>query len=121
MRADGSVIAQARVTALPPGVEDYMLLDCSQGMPSGSPRWYTMDDVIMGGVSSSALRFEPQEQAAVFSGLVTTDSNGGFASVRSEPWSGWTFAPSRGVRMMVKGDGRTYKLNAKVREWHVLW
>ena len=41
-----------------------------------------IDDRVMGGVSRSALRFDPAGHA-VFAGLVSADNNGGFASVRS--------------------------------------
>lgn len=46
---------------------------------------------------------------------MTTAFNGGFASVRSLPWAGWAaLGRGGGVRMLVRGDGRTYKLNLKV-------
>ena len=47
-------------------------------------------------------------------GNVTTERNGGFASVRSEDWGGFLgLQTSVGIRMVVSGDGRTYKLSAK--------
>jgi hypothetical protein len=48
---------------------------------------------------------------------VRTDFNGGFASVRSRPWGGFASLGTpacRGVRLCVRGDGRTYKLTLKV-------
>lgn len=48
-------------------------------------------------------------------GSVTTAFNGGFASVRSLPWPGWAaLGRGGGVRLLVRGDGQTYKLNLKV-------
>jgi hypothetical protein len=48
-------------------------------------------------------------------GNVTSAFNGGFASVRSLPWAGWAeLRRGAGVRLLVRGDGRTYKLNVKV-------
>lgn len=45
---------------------------------------------------------------------MTTASNGGFASVRSAPWPGWAaLGRGGGVRLIVRGDGRTYKLSLK--------
>lgn len=48
---------------------------------------------------------------------MTTDNNGGFASVRSQPWPGWgttVLGPdSKGVRILVRGDGRQYKLTIR--------
>ena len=47
-------------------------------------------------------------------GNVTTERNGGFASVRSETWGGFmAFQRSEGIRMVVQGDGRTFKLSVK--------
>ncbi len=51
----------------------------------------------------------------MFSGRVTTDGGGGFASLRSDPWDGYlALGAAKGVRVMVKGDGRQYKINARV-------
>lgn len=71
--------------------------------------WGTLDDVVMGGVSQSRLLLDSQGQA-IFSGNVSTENSGGFASVRTknfEPpfnFSGW-----EGMRLSVKGDGQRYK------------
>ncbi|PNH07226.1 hypothetical protein TSOC_006318 [Tetrabaena socialis] len=100
--------------AAPSAAGDYEVLSFERGVPQ-TPRWRILDDVIMGGRSQSdGLSYDPVEQAAVFSGRVTTDGGGGFASLRSDDWSGFaSFGPARGVRLLVRGDGRTYKLNAK--------
>jgi hypothetical protein len=48
-------------------------------------------------------------------GDVTTANNGGFASVRSAPWSGWSgLHGAEALELEVQGDGRIYKLNLKV-------
>ena len=71
-----------------------------------STPWRNIDDVVMGGVSSSRMRLE--EGVAVFEGHLSLENNGGFASVRSEvvqqDLTGYT-----GVRVRVKGDGRKYQ------------
>ncbi|KAG2449053.1 hypothetical protein HYH02_005802 [Chlamydomonas schloesseri] len=106
--------AAARVAAsVGPGGE-FEVLNFEMGLPV-APRWRILDDVIMGGMSQSdGLTYDDAERAAVFSGRVTTDGGGGFASLRSDDWSGFTsLMAARGVRMMVQGDGRQYKLNAK--------
>jgi hypothetical protein len=46
------------------------------GGPS-APAWSVMDDNIMGGVSSSALRYDAAEDAAVFAGEGEVDWGGG--------------------------------------------
>ncbi len=58
------------------------------------------------------------QACAYFAGNVTTERNGGFASVRSQPnWPGWgstILGPdAHGVCMQVRGDGRQYKLTIK--------
>ncbi len=68
--------------------------------------WRNIDDVVMGGVSSSRMRLE--EDVAVFEGRLSLENNGGFASVRSDVLS-QDLAGYTGVRVRVKGDGRTYQ------------
>jgi len=81
-----------------------------------------IDDVVMGGVSSSMLSVSPLggEQgtpAGIFAGNVTQANNGGFASVRSR-----NFTPSLdvsaydGFEMRVKGDGQRYKFIARTED-----
>lgn len=99
---------------LPPGAAGLPVLDCAGGLPADAPKWQILDDVVMGGASRSQVAWSPEESALVFSGTVTTAFNGGFASVRSLPWDRWEdLARCRGVRLLVRGDGRTYKLNLK--------
>ena len=74
---DGSVMARAAVKereaqALDSGASgisgELTVLDFEMGMPSGGPRWYSMDDVVMGGVSSSSMFWDLKSRAAVFQG-----------------------------------------------------
>ena len=52
------------------------------GDPSAVAQWGAIDDRVMGGVSSSRLRFDPAGHA-IFEGNVSLERNGGFASIRS--------------------------------------
>lgn len=78
--------------------------------PSGevAQTWGALDDVVMGGVSSSSI--QQTDGKAVFSGIVSTDNSGGFASARTRNFnpaidlSGYT-----GIKLRVKGDGNRYK------------
>ena len=106
--------AAARLAALPPDATEFIIMDLQNSLPP-DPRWFALDDNIMGGVSQSTFTHDAEEQACSFSGTLSTQGNGGFASVRSRPWGGWCLERAQGVRLMVKGDGRHYKLNAKVR------
>lgn len=79
--------------------------------PEAVAAWSAIDDRVMGGVSRSALRFDPVGHA-VFSGQVSPDHNGGFASVRaavSPPPTGDVDA----IELVVRGDGHRYKLNLR--------
>jgi hypothetical protein len=71
--------------------------------------WAPIDDRVMGGLSRSRLRHDP-EGYAVFEGEVSLARGGGFASVRSAP-------AARGLRgataclVELRGQGRPFKLN----------
>lgn len=85
------------------------LFDFTQPTLDLQANWGAVDDVVMGGVSESGIRL--RSGYAVFSGNVSTDNSGGFASVRTR-----NFEPSlnlsnyRGIELRVKGDGQRYKL-----------
>ena len=70
--------------------------------------WGAVDDVVMGGVSESSIQLV--EDAALFTGNVSTANSGGFVSVRTKNFDiplnlgGYT-----GVELRVKGDGKRYK------------
>lgn len=75
--------------------------------PSTSGEWVTVNDVVMGGFSNS--KFEINEDSTVtFSGSVSPDNNGGFASARTSLKS--EFAVFEGVKIRVKGDCKIYNL-----------
>lgn len=77
--------------------------------------WGAVDDVVMGGVSESGIRL--RAGSAVFSGHVSIENSGGFASVRTR-----NFAPIlnlshyQGIELKVKGDGQRYKLFLRTEE-----
>eukprot|EP00898_Chlorokybus_atmophyticus_P001677 jgi/Chlat1/250/Chrsp1S03047 len=73
--------------------------------------WERLDDVIMGGQSESS--FAKGNGCAVFSGIVRVEG-GGFCGVRTKT----TTTPLQlqgydGVSLMVRGDGKRYKMNLK--------
>ena len=72
--------------------------------------WRSIDDVVMGGVSSSAL--EVKDSALVFSGQVSLANNGGFASVRSPPLQS-SIPDAKAFVLRVMGDDKSYKINVK--------
>ncbi len=76
--------------------------------PGSGAGWLAIDDRVMGGVSQSRLRYDP-EGHAVFEGVVSLERNGGFASVRSQAGALGTPRASTYV-LEVRGDGKRYKL-----------
>ena len=73
--------------------------------------WQSVDDAVMGGLSTSCLRLDPAGHA-VFEGIVRLANNGGFASVRTRPRH---LGVPNGIAFHVDamGDGRRYKLNLR--------
>ena len=70
--------------------------------------WGAIDDVVMGGVSQSNIRLAYDR--AIFSGIVSTDNNGGFASVRTRNFTPpIDLAGYEGIEIRVTGDGKRYK------------
>jgi len=67
--------------------------------------WPSIDDAVMGGVSSSAMTVD--DGVASFRGVVSFDNNGGFASVRSRP-KDRDLSAYEGVVLRVRGDGKSY-------------
>jgi len=75
-------------------------------------RWAIVNDGVMGGLSQSTLRLT-DEGTAVFSGVLSLENDGGFASTRAlldtMDLTGFT-----GFRIRVKGDGRRYELRLRM-------
>ena len=77
---------------------------------TNSPAWQIVNDDVMGGVSTS--RFQVLTNGAVFSGVVSLENNGGFASVRSSPIRQIVSGLDAFV-VRVRGDGRRYKFTVR--------
>lgn len=74
-------------------------------------RWSSINDEVMGGRSRSQMHFDPAGHA-VFSGSVSFENDGGFASVRRQPGDYGT-AGVLAYRLEVLGDGKRYKFNLR--------
>ena len=73
--------------------------------------WHPIDDVVMGGVSQSALQpYSPG--VACFRGVVSLEYGGGFASVRTGPHK-WNTAGAHAFVVRCRGDGRQYKFTVR--------
>ncbi|MBD3886957.1 CIA30 family protein [Phormidium tenue FACHB-886] len=70
--------------------------------------WGALDDVVMGGVSQSGIQFGTA--AAYFSGTVSTENSGGFASIRTRDFEPpIDLSNYQGIELRIKGDGNRYK------------
>lgn len=74
------------------------------------PGWYTVDDDVMGGVSSSQVTIIDEDLS--FSGTMSLENNGGFSSVRSE-WAPIDLSNFDGVLLRVLGDGKDYRFRIR--------
>jgi len=100
------------LVAVPDGAaaEDQMLFDFDQA--SDALGWRTINDTVMGGVSNSAMA-TTGEGSAVFSGYLSLDNYGGFASVRSRARL-HDLSAYQGLALRVRGDGKRYTLSLKL-------
>jgi NADH dehydrogenase [ubiquinone] 1 alpha subcomplex assembly factor 1 len=73
--------------------------------------WRNVDDVVMGGMSASSMRIG-EDGVASFSGELSLERNGGFASVRSVP-EHRDFTGCNRFRIRVLGDGRRYSFRVR--------
>jgi hypothetical protein len=94
-------------TPPPPEIRSGVIFDFAQA--EAAAIWGVVDDVVMGGVSSSGMSW--QGTVAVFSGRVSTENSGGFASVRTRNFSApLDLSAYQGLELRLKGDGLRYKL-----------
>jgi len=66
--------------------------------------WMSINDVVMGGVSTGRLEATGNDTVA-FTGLVSLENGGGFASVRSRPRE-QDLRRYSGLELRIRGDGR---------------
>ncbi len=70
--------------------------------------WLPVNDVVMGGISSGMMA-QHSPTSAHFSGIVSLEHGGGFASVRTPP-AEYNLSAFAGLTVAFKGDGKSYKL-----------
>lgn len=78
---------------------------------TNSPAWQVVNDDVMGGVSTSQFQVLTNG-GAIFSGVVSLENNGGFASVRSSKVRDNLNGCDAFV-LRVRGDGRHYKFTVR--------
>jgi NADH dehydrogenase [ubiquinone] 1 alpha subcomplex assembly factor 1 len=73
--------------------------------------WVVVNDDVMGGVSKGEFSIS-KNGVLKFSGKVSLDNNGGFASIRSRPGQ-YDLSPFAGLLIRVRGDGQRYACNLR--------
>ena len=76
---------------------------------NANQRWYVVNDSVMGGVSNSEVT--QTQESLLFTGNVSLDNNGGFASIRTA--LNTQSQNTKGITLRVKGDGQTYQLRLR--------
>ena len=95
-----------------PAADNKLIFDFTNPSAEIKETWGAVDDVVMGGVSQSSIRLGNDK--AIFSGIVSTDNNGGFASVRTRNFSvPLDLSDYEGIELKVTGDGKRYKFIAR--------
>ncbi|MFT4797561.1 MAG: monofunctional biosynthetic peptidoglycan transglycosylase [Candidatus Azotimanducaceae bacterium] len=69
--------------------------------------WVVVNDTVMGGRSRS--RLDINDNYLSFSGILSLENNGGFASIR-RVYNGKAWLSDKPIQLQVKGDGREYQL-----------
>ncbi len=92
----------------PPQPQAGLLFEFTRAASEAFQLWGALDDVVMGGVSASALQQSPE--GARFAGYVSTENSGGFASVRTRNFEPpLDLSAYGGLELTVQGDGQRYK------------
>eukprot|EP00899_Mesostigma_viride_P022438 jgi/Mesvir1/3379/Mv05084-RA.2 len=123
MRVNGSAPDAAAARADAASFESVTFLPMAS--PTDVARWQPLDDVIMGGSSSSAMSWIAPEGTegvegnkgpggALWSGTLITQG-GGFCGTRTTEL-GADLSSFDGLRFRVRGDGQRYKLNLKTAQ-----
>ena len=103
--------AEPVTTVAPAPAEESMFVFTSADDLDG---WNVVNDTVMGGVSSGESAWA--DGAMVFTGELSLDNNGGFASVRSpfvDPVAAARWADRDGLAVEVRGDGRSWAVEVR--------
>jgi monofunctional biosynthetic peptidoglycan transglycosylase len=78
------------------------------------PQWRVVNDGVMGGLSNSGIQ-RTEQGTGLFTGELSLENNGGFASVRTQVGRK-DLSAFAGLKLRVRGDGRTYQLRLRTDE-----
>ena len=92
---------------------DYSLFEFQKSNEIDS--WQIVNDGVMGGLSQSKISWDEKENTLGFSGKVSLENNGGFASVRAS-LPNFEQREFKKLKLRVRGDGNTYQFRMKGSE-----
>lgn len=81
-------------------------------MPNNQ-QWKVVNDGVMGGLSESQAVLD--HDSLIFSGTISFENNGGFASIRHTA-EGFNLQHSSGIRLRVWGDGKKYQFRVRTNQ-----
>jgi NADH dehydrogenase [ubiquinone] 1 alpha subcomplex assembly factor 1 len=79
------------------------------------PGWFPVNDGVMGGISTSSVVIDSERHRLLFSGNLSLENNGGFASIRSH-WTPLDLSGYEGIALRVLGDGKIYRFRIVTEE-----
>lgn len=91
------------------GYEEKILLDFRD--QEEIPEWLIINDGVMGGVSTSDIKYIPAGYLK-FTGNVSLENNGGFASFRTQSKL-FDLEKYEGIKIRVRGDGKKYSFRLR--------
>ncbi len=74
--------------------------------------WRIVNDGVMGGLSQSQVEWDKENGTLIFSGNVSLENYGGFASTRTSLVD-YNKGSFKKIHLRVKGDGKTYKFRMR--------
>ena len=83
------------------------------GSTGNSQNWYAVNDGVMGGLSSGVL--EETNNSIVFSGVVSLENNGGFASIRST-YDNYKLAKFNKVEVKYQSSGYDFAMTMEMHK-----
>lgn len=103
------MIMDSNVISNNPSQDERILFDF--GTLPNMNDWLIVNDGVMGGLSRSSFSLS-NNHTAVFTGFVTLENNGGFASTRTKPIH-FQLDEYKGILIRVKGDGKKYQFRVQ--------
>ena len=82
--------------------------------PDSMDSWKTVNDGVMGGVSEGGCK-RTDSNTLRFSGTISLENHGGFASIRTEPRA-MDLTGLTALVVKARGDGRTYWIDLRVNQ-----